>query len=191
MSHIIRQDILADLGVIHFGRKIVQPASHEIREFYREAAKRLTFPLLRFDETQREVIAQSFAQAIAREKYTCWACAIMPDHVHLLIRKHRDQAEEMIAKLQAASRARLRDHGFGALDHPIWGGPGYKVFLDHPHDVQRVIPYIQANPPKSGLPAQRWDFVIPYNNWPLHAGHSTNSPYAKAMRAAGGSPLPK
>ena len=25
--------------------------------------------------------------------YTCYGCAIMPDHVHLLIRKHRDQAE--------------------------------------------------------------------------------------------------
>jgi REP element-mobilizing transposase RayT len=38
--------------------------------------------------------------------YTCYACAIMPDHVHLLIRKHKNLSEEMIEKIQALGRRR-------------------------------------------------------------------------------------
>jgi hypothetical protein len=33
-----------------------------------------------------------------------------------------------------------------------------------------------------GLPAQKWPFVNPYDGWPLHPGHSPNSPYAKRLR---------
>ena len=32
---------------------------------------------------------------------------VMPDHVHILIRKHKHQAEDMIDHLQAASRERV------------------------------------------------------------------------------------
>lgn len=186
MSTYIFQDVLKDLGELHFGRKRVQPAGWVIEEFYREAGKRLTHELLTFDETARRVIAEAFGEVIARERYTCWACAIMPDHVHLVIRKHRDKAEEMIAKLQAASRLRLREVGLRSIEHPVWGGPGYKVFLDHPDEVrERVIPYVEENPEKIGLPRQCWGFVVPYDNWPLHEGHSEASPYVKAMKGLG------
>jgi hypothetical protein len=54
----------------------------------------------------------------------------MPDHVHILIRKHKHLAEEMIANLQRESHLRLRKFGLVDMAHPIWGGPGWKVFLD-------------------------------------------------------------
>jgi REP element-mobilizing transposase RayT len=109
----------------------------------------------------------------------------MRDHVHLLIRKHRDSAEEMIFNFQEASRLRLRTLGLRASDHPVWGGPGWKVFLDHPDDVRRTIKYIDDNPVKMRLPRQRHDFVKPYDNWPLHPGHDPNSPYARRLRESG------
>ena len=55
----------------------------------------------------------------------------------------------------------------------------------HPDEVERTIPYIEDNPVKMRLPRQRWPFVVPYDRWPLHEGHSPNSPYAKALREAG------
>jgi REP element-mobilizing transposase RayT len=109
----------------------------------------------------------------------------MPDHVHLIIRKHRDLAEEMINKIQALSRKRLVEDGLRAADHPTWTRGGWKVFLDHPDDVRRTIRYVEQNPVKIGLPAQHWPMVVQYDNWPLHPGHSPNSPYVKALRAAG------
>ena len=109
----------------------------------------------------------------------------MPDHVHLLIRKHRDLAEEMIERIQALSRKRLVECGVRELEHPTWTRGGWKVFLDHPDDVRRTIGYIEQNPNKARLPAQKWSFVKAYDDWPLHPGHSLNSPYVRALRAAG------
>jgi hypothetical protein len=59
------------------------------------------------------------------------------------------------------------------------------VFLDHPDEVRRTIGYVERNPIKIGLPAQRWGFVRAYDDWPLHPGHSPNSPYAKRLRELG------
>lgn len=119
------------------------------------------------------------------QKLTCWACVIMPDHVHLLIRKHKLPAEDMIERLQAGSAARLRTLARWGDEHPVWGGPGWKVFLDHPDEVRRTVTYIERNPDPCRLPRQKHTFVVPYDGWPLHPGHSPNSPCAQALRAAG------
>jgi hypothetical protein len=106
-SRTIRNDLVAELGALHFGRKSKQPAGRDIRAFYEQAARLLQHSLLSFDLDQFAMVAEAVGQAICECKYTCYACAIMPDHVHLLIRKHRDLAEEMIEKIQTLSRKRL------------------------------------------------------------------------------------
>ena len=181
-SRVIRRDALAELGELHRGRKKIQPASGEIRAFYRGAEPKLMHPLREFSANEISTIASAFGDAIANYRYTCYACAILPDHVHVLIRKHKHRAEQIIANLQAISRSRLRE-GFGHYaGHPVWGGGGWKVFQDHPDDVRRTIGYINANPLKHRLPPQQWPFVKEYDGWPLHPGHSPNSPYVKRLR---------
>ncbi len=109
----------------------------------------------------------------------------MPDHVHLVIRKHRHRAEQMIENLQSLSRKRLVERGIRRAEHPTWTCGGWKVFLEHPDEVRRTMQYVEKNAIKARLPAQQWEFVQPYDNWPLHAGHSTTSPYVRALQAAG------
>jgi REP element-mobilizing transposase RayT len=184
-SDFIASDVIAELGELHHGRKSIQPAGREVRAFYERAADRLLFPLLTFDEAARREIGAAFANVIATERYTCYACAIMPDHVHILIRKHKHLAEDMMDAFKGASRDRLTEGHLRTTDHPTWGGGGWKVFLDHPDEVRRVIPYIEKNPLPLKLPKQNWSFVTEYDGWPLHPGHSPNSPYVKALRAAG------
>src|SRR5579884_3511157 len=96
MSHCIRCDILSDLGVLHHGRKRLQPAGKEIRTFYERADPLLKFPVLDLIAQDVAEVARSFESEMNLQRYTCYACAIMPDHVHVLIRKHKHQAEEMI-----------------------------------------------------------------------------------------------
>src|SRR3954454_5081534 len=96
MSQFIASDLIAELGELHYGRKKIQPAGRDIRAFYKEAAPRLNHELLEFDDRQRALVAEAFAECIRVNKYTCYACAIMRDHSHLVIRKHKHQAEEMI-----------------------------------------------------------------------------------------------
>src|SRR6202022_933779 len=100
---------------------------------------------------------------------------LCPDHVHILIRKHKHLAEEMMQNLKVASWRRLRASGRCLDKHPTWSnGGGWKVFLDHPDEVYRTIGYINRNPLPLGLPKQSWEFVKIYDGWPLHPGHSPN-----------------
>src|SRR5438067_11113321 len=95
-SHEIPVERIAHLGELHHGRKAVQPLPAELRAFYAEAQKVLKYPLLTFRDDDIQVIADSFGKTIREATYTCYACAVMPDHVHMLIRRHRDKAEQMI-----------------------------------------------------------------------------------------------
>src|SRR6266545_1129138 len=184
-SDYVASEVIAELGELHRGRKKIQPAGWVIRDFYQRAEEVLVYPLLTLDAAARAEVGAAFADVIESERYTCYACAVMPDHVHLLIRKHKHTAEEMIDHFQQASRIRLADTQHRTTDHPTWGGPGWKVFLDHPDDVRRTSTYIEKNPLPLRLPKQVWPFVKEYDGWPLHPGHSPNSLYVKALRDAG------
>lgn len=160
-SHEIRSAKIADLGELHFGRKRVQPAGREIRKFYDAAHPRLKHDFLTLSPGEINATAGALAELMRRRPYTCYACAIMPDHVHLLIRRHRDVPEKIIAELQDASREAILRRGERPASHPVWGGPGWKVYLDGAEDMRRVVAYIERNP---AFP-QRWGFVQPYDGW--------------------------
>ena len=106
----------------------------------------------------------------------------MPDHAHLLIRKHKHQAEDMIEHFQESSRLYLSQAGIRSEDPPTWTEGGWKVFLYHSLEIRRIVRYIEENPVRWRMPSQQWPFVIKYDGWPLHEGHNPNSPYAKALR---------
>jgi REP element-mobilizing transposase RayT len=185
MSKTIASDIIAELGRLHYGRKLVQPSSAKMREFHESARGVLKHPLLDFQLADFPIIAEGLDDAIRKHNYTCYACAIMPDHVHILIRKHKHLAEEMLSNFQAATRLRIRNASPRTEDHPVWGGPGWKVFLGTPADIKRTIGYIISNPPKQRLPRQIWPFVKPYDGWPFHRGYNPNSPYTRRLREIG------
>ncbi len=184
-SFSIRNDILGELGDLHFGRKKAQPPGTVVRGFLETSADVLKHPRRAFDLEMRQHIADSFTQIAADEKYTCYACVVMPDHVHILIRKHKHDAEAMIENFQQRSRRFLIENELFPVSHPIWSDGGWKVFFDHPDEIRRTIRYIERNPTPIGEPLQRWPFVVEYNGWPLHPGHSPDSPYVKALKAAG------
>ena len=168
-SHEIRVPKVAELGELHHGRQPVQPPRTALREFHQQAVQVLAHPVLTFPEDDIAILAGSFVETIRRRNYTCYACAIMPDHVHLLVRRHRDRAEQMIAELQDASRDALIAAERRRGNHPVWGGPGWKAFQFTRDDMERTVRYIEANPAERRLPAQRWGFVTPYDGWPHHA----------------------
>jgi hypothetical protein len=104
-------------------------------------------------------------------RVTCYACTVMPDHSHLVLRAHRYAAEELIGILKrAASRQ------FGIDDcHPLkrytdsrgrtptpWVEGGWKRFLNTPPDVVGAVDYVEGNPEKIGLSRQSHAFVVPF-----------------------------
>jgi REP element-mobilizing transposase RayT len=126
----------------------------------------LKHPVLTFDDEAIALAGAKIVEEIRANGYTCYACAVLPDHVHLLIRRHRDWAETMIERFQTKTRQALIAAGKRAVTHPVWTkGPGWKGFLNTRDAFRRDVKYIEDNPRKIGRPAQVWDFVVPYDGW--------------------------
>jgi REP element-mobilizing transposase RayT len=167
----IRVEPLRELGEIHYGRKVVQPSSAQVREFYEAAGDRLKHEPKTFTDEETLIVADGLSKVIEDEGYTCYGCAIMPDHVHMLIRRHRDKSEVMIDKLQARSRSAIIEAKCRGVLHPVWGGPGWKGFLNSRRDMERTVKYIRNNPVKIGKPVQEWAFAKRYDGWvPAYRG---------------------
>jgi len=168
-SEELRQEKLDDLGPIHFGRKPVQPPRDELRAFWREARPRLDFPIVWFDDAKRQAMGEAFAEVVRRCKYTVWACAILSNHAHLCIRRHRDDALTMWNHFVEESRAQLRLFADVPENHPIWSHRPCEVFLYTPEEVRGRVDYIEENPGKHRLETQTWPFVQVYDGWPFRS----------------------
>jgi REP element-mobilizing transposase RayT len=165
-SDAVRKESLQGLGDVHFGRKVVQPPREELRAFFKQAEPLLEYRRLWFDDAKRQAVATAIGEVIAAQRYTVWGCAILKNHAHLCIRRHRDDAVGMWEAFAEASRDAVRRFADVPPDHPVWSDRPYKIFLDTPADVERVVRYIAENPAKEGLPAQQWPFVVAYDGWP-------------------------
>lgn len=166
----LRDDKFAALGPIYHGRKPrhMQPARRELREFHKAAEPLLKYPRFWIDDAKRQALGEAFTQVVTSKNYTVWACAILSNHAHLVIRIHRDDGLAMWNAFAEAGRAQLRRFADVGGDHPVWSARPYKVFLRTPDEVRGRIAYVELNPEKEGLNRQRFDFVQTYNNWPLH-----------------------
>ena len=162
----VRVEALKPLGDLHYGRKARQPVSCELREFFDQAQDVLTHPVMTFTDDDILFLGHVFGREIAAKGSTCYACAVMPDHVHLLIRRHKDRAEQMIEHFQESSRSALIEEGKRRPTHPVWTkGPGWKGFINSRRDFEIEIEYIRQNPIKIGKPEQKWEFVTIYDGW--------------------------
>ena len=156
-------DVIAQLGESHYGRRKLQPPPRVVDEFYARAEAVLKFPLLEFGSREVVPIGGALSEAIGEHRYTCYACAIMPDHVHLIVRRHKHKAEEMIDNLQEASRLRLSRLGLRQVDHPVWVEGGWKGFLDHPDAIRRTIRYIETGSmPPPPTPEERLRHLLKF-----------------------------
>src|SRR5713101_6459079 len=76
----IRVEAIKPLGDLHYGRKMVQPASSEIGAFFDQAKGILKHPVLTFADADILYVGNVLGREIAAKGYTCYACAVMPDH---------------------------------------------------------------------------------------------------------------
>src|SRR5258708_29964275 len=93
MSREVVVEQIADLGEHHYGRKTVQPLPAELRAFYDRARAVLRHELLKLTDDDIRIVGEAIGAEIQAAGYPCYSCATMPDHVHALIRRHRDKAE--------------------------------------------------------------------------------------------------
>jgi REP element-mobilizing transposase RayT len=131
--------------------------------------KALKHPAVNFTGVQARAIARGIGEYAERSNTPIWSCAILPDHVHLVVGKTRLSAEKMVIQFKGAATRKLIEEGIHPLQHRAEPGERppkcfargeWKVFLDPP-DVPCAIEYVVFNPEKEGKPRQTWSFVVP------------------------------
>jgi REP element-mobilizing transposase RayT len=132
------------------------------------AKENLSYPAVTFDERQRSVIANGFGRFSAKNGLPILACAVLREHVHLVIARHRYKVEQAVVLLKGAASSALveqRAHPLAKFAMPgerspkCWARGEWKVFLETETNIERAIRYVEANPEKEGLPRQCWSFV--------------------------------
>jgi len=130
----------------------------------------LRYPAVSFTGVQGRAIARGVRDAIIRSRFVLYACSILPEHVHLVVKRHRYEIEEVRDQIKGQASKALRAenlHPFAHVRlasgklHSPWSDGGWDVYLDSPADIQRAIKYVQNNPLKEGKPPQTWSFLRP------------------------------
>lgn len=148
-----------------FGSPMIRGARgpHEVQQ--RLAAKAaLKRPPVKFTMLQIEAVAAGFGEYARKSGLVIHSCAVLPDHVHLVIAAHRLDPHQLVIQLKGAATTALCDRGihpFGKQAKAFARGE-WVVFLDTFDDVHRAIRYVELNPEKEGLPRQHWPFVTPF-----------------------------
>lgn len=168
MSRGTYTDELVRLAETHFGRRPVQPSRRELREFHREAQRHLAHPVLWFEDADRRALVRAFGGIVNGEGLTCYACSVLSDHAHLLIRKHRLRAEEMLDRFKKAGRDALRGVAPFPAEHPVFSAGASHIFKSDPQAVRNCIVYINDQCRKHHLTPIPCDFICPYDDWPFH-----------------------
>ncbi len=101
--------------------------------------------------------------ALEESRYLIHACAILPEHVHLVVHAAERSITRVVGHLKGRATQRLN---FAKLwpdpKRPVWAEKCWRVFLNSEEDVRRAIAYVENNPLKEGKPRQHWSFVEPF-----------------------------
>src|SRR5205814_860899 len=117
-----------------------------------------------FTGIQAKTMAEGFAWAASEGQYLIHACAVLPDHVYLVIGRHSRGIRRIVGHLEARATRLLHVREQWHSDRrSVWGEHGWNVFLNDAEGVERAIAYVEDNPVKEGKTAQRWSFVTPFN----------------------------
>jgi REP element-mobilizing transposase RayT len=137
----------------------------------RAAKEALKYPEVELTGIQARAVARGLATVCPKVELSIHACAIMPDHVHIVVAAHRLDGDEIIACLKRAATRGMNEEGLhpmasyrranGRLPSP-WGGRGWKVKLYTPREMRDRILYVERNPLRANFKPQQWSFVVPY-----------------------------
>ena len=116
-------------------------------------------------------VGRGFQQGKQRCGLTIWACSILPEHVHLVIARHKYEVEKVANLLKGEATKQMRAEGLDPMAaiapksrraRSPWARNAWKVFLDSEDAIENAIRYVNDNPLKEGKRRQTWSFVDPF-----------------------------
>jgi REP element-mobilizing transposase RayT len=110
----------------------------------------LKYPAVQFTGEQARTVARGFADYLRIANIVIWACAVLPDHIHLVVGNPGMLVEQLVIQLKGAATRQLEKEAI----HPLarFKQPGlrvpkcfargeWKVYLD-PEDLARAVRYV-------------------------------------------------
>jgi REP element-mobilizing transposase RayT len=151
-------------------RRSVAAAPHD-RSLRAAAKSALQYPEIQLTGIQAREVGCAIGDYANKTGLVVWACSVLPEHIHLVLRRYRFKIEQAVNLLKGAATARLDEQALHPLRRyrrsdgrlpPMWTRREWKVYLDDPADIRRAIRYVEENPAKEGKRQQFWSFVSPY-----------------------------
>ncbi len=148
----------------------VAARSHDVR-LRRIAKEALKYPAVELPGVQARAVGRGIAAVCPKVELVIHACAILPEHVHVVVAKNQLDGDDLIACWKRAGTRGMNDEGLHPLrqfarksgKHPSpWAERGWKVMLYTPEQMRAAIRYVEQNPVRAGFKPQRWAFVVPY-----------------------------
>jgi hypothetical protein len=119
---------------------------------------------------QALAISRGFVTAIRKSGHHLLACAILPDHIHVVVGASRLNPRRVVGHLKREAALQLQSEGMHPFERDrsgrlpsCWAESCWCVYLDEDDDVRRAIRYVELNPEKEGKRRQSWSFVQPFN----------------------------
>jgi len=153
-------------------RQSVASENHDHK--IRLAAKQsLAYPPVELTGQQALAISKGFAQAVNESGYRIHACAILPEHTHVILGQRVDRPiEQIVGHLKGRATQQLKREGI----HPLgsfsnkngetpspWSEGYWKTYIESAMYMQNAIEYVNENPVKEGKRPQNWHFVEPWD----------------------------
>jgi len=153
---------IAELGPVHHGRKPVQPPRQELREFHGHARTALAHTVRWFSFQERHAIRDAFARLCREQQFVCYACAILQDHIHVLIERNFLPPTAIHNLLKQRAAQAVRTHGLVPVEHPVLNAGVAMYHKYTPAEIRQCVKYITGNFAKHKLPTERYEFVSDY-----------------------------
>lgn len=161
-------DFVGSWELLRFGtatksttRRSVASTPHDRRRRL-EAKEALKFPPVHFTGPEAVIVAQGFSKACEEGEYVLWAASILPEHVHLVVARHRRSIEQIVGHLKSSATHLLRAGGHRDDRARVWASRCWPVYLNTDDEIRRAVRYVEENPLKEGKRRQTWSFVTKY-----------------------------
>jgi len=116
---------------------------------------------------QARAVGRGIAKAAYESDYVVFACCIMPDHVHLVVKIQSRHPKQMIGHFKARATQRLSKENLypiaEACPESPWSRGGWCVYIDTSEQLSQAIRYVNENPVREKFPRQSWSFVYAKN----------------------------
>jgi REP element-mobilizing transposase RayT len=159
---------LMDVRELDERRKVTRPRpvpKETLQEFLNSARARLTWKPVTLTGGEMQDVGRAFAEVGVTTELSIGACAILPNHVHLVCERANVSHERLVNRLKGRSAQFVRE-GRGIpyskerrYRVPIWTQGYWVRFIDDASQMECAIRYVEDNPVCEGLGRQEWCFV--------------------------------